>query len=399
MEITLNQKTERQYFIDWLRILLILSVFLFHIGMIFNTWSWHIKNDVHYGGILKYSMIFLHNWRMPLLFMLSGAGTWFALGKRTPRQYIKERFMRLFLPFIVGVFTLVPIQVYIEKISGYSSLINFYTHMFDGVYPSGNFSWHHLWFILYLFFIAILITPFLNFLRSKKVEGFRTWCNSFFTKPFAIYLVIVLLVFSQVLLRPFFETETNSFYNDWASITYYLLFFIAGFFLLTSGVITESLRRYRFIHLASTVMSAFIMFIVAGLIKSERTSEIVWDVASVSLAWSCSITAIGFAKQHLNFNSRLRGLANEAIYPFYLLHQPIIVVTGYLIINMDLPDIFKFTLILIIALLLTASIYWFLIRPYNFMRFIFGMKYKEPVKETAREEVSVISEDLGKCLA
>ena len=120
-----NQNQERQYYIDWLRVLLILSVFLFHIGMIFNTWGWHVKNDVQYGGILKSSMTFLHYWRMPLLFLLSGAGTYFALGKRSSGQYLGERFKRLVIPLLVGVFTLVPVQVYIEKSSQYSSLLNF----------------------------------------------------------------------------------------------------------------------------------------------------------------------------------------------------------------------------------------------------------------------------------
>ena len=80
-----DQMPERQYYIDWLRILLILSVFLFHIGMVFNTWSWHIKNDMQYDGLLQDVMSFLHLWRMPLLFMISGAGTYFALGNKNFR--------------------------------------------------------------------------------------------------------------------------------------------------------------------------------------------------------------------------------------------------------------------------------------------------------------------------
>ena len=89
--------------------------------MIFNTWGWHIKNDQQYGGMLKQIMTFLHNWRMPLLFLLSGAGTYFALGKRTPGQYLSERFKRLFIPLAAGIFILVPVQVYIEKVPQYTT--------------------------------------------------------------------------------------------------------------------------------------------------------------------------------------------------------------------------------------------------------------------------------------
>jgi glucan biosynthesis protein C len=92
MKTLTAQKSERQYFIDWLRIFLIFSVYLFHIGMFFNTWDWHVKNPTGYDGLLTKLMLFLHEWRMPLLFLISGAGTYYALGKRTPGRYLGERF-------------------------------------------------------------------------------------------------------------------------------------------------------------------------------------------------------------------------------------------------------------------------------------------------------------------
>jgi len=190
MATTTTQNPDRQYYIDWLRILLILSVFLFHIGMIFNSWEWHIKNDQTYGGALPYIMIHLHNWRMPLLFLISGAGTYFALGKRTPGQYLAERFRRLFIPLIAGIFTLVPVQVYIEKSAQYSSLPEFYTHMFEGIYPAGNFSWHHLWFIAYLFFLALIISPFLNFFRSGRFYLFIGKLSKIIFKPFGAKILL-----------------------------------------------------------------------------------------------------------------------------------------------------------------------------------------------------------------
>ena len=136
METIAQNPKERQYYIDWLRIFLILSVFLFHIGMIFNSWGWHVKNDVTCvsKSLLWYIMSFLSTWRMPLLIMVSGAGTYFALGKRTSGQYLGERFKRLFIPLLVGVFTLVPVQVYIEKSAQYDSIFSFYPHMFEGIY-------------------------------------------------------------------------------------------------------------------------------------------------------------------------------------------------------------------------------------------------------------------------
>jgi len=384
------QKTERQYYIDWLRIILIISVFLFHIGMIFNTWPWHIKNDQQYGGLLRLGMTFLHYWRMPLLFMLSGAGTYFALGKRTPGQYLSERFKRLVIPLAVGIFTLVPVQVYIEKIDLYSSLPEFYSHMFDGVYPGGNFSWHHLWFIAYLFVISLFISPFLNFLRGKRFQRFTARIENIVIKPLALNIFIIPLLLSQIILRQFFETETNDLVNDWASFTYYIIFFLAGFILLPVRNITEAMRRYRLWYLAEVIAATIVMFKVPGMAKSVESGEIIRDVSSIFLAWSCAMTAIGFAKQYFNRNSPLRKLANEAIYPFYLLHQPVIVIMGFFIIHLDIEVIWKVIIVMFSSFTLIVSIYWFLIRPFNLLRIIFGMRKLEKTKKDS--EISLVTE-------
>jgi glucans biosynthesis protein C len=376
-----DQKTERQYYIDWLRILLILSVFLFHIGMIFNTWPWHIKNDQQYGGLLRQGMTFLHYWRMPLLFMLSGAGTYFALGKRTPGQYLSERFKRLVIPLAVGIFILVPVQVYIEKIDLYGSLPEFYSHMFDGIYPDGNFSWHHLWFIAYLFVISLFISPFLNFLRGKRFQRITARIEHIVIKPFALNIFIIPLLLSQIILRQFFETETNDLVNDWASFTYYIIFFLAGFILLPVRNITEAMRRYRLWYLAEVIAATIVMFKVPGMAKSVESGDIIRDVSSIFLAWSGAMTAIGFAKQYLNRNSPLRKLANEAIYPFYLLHQPVIVIMGFFITHLDIAVVWKVLIVMFSSFTLSASIYWFLIKPFNLTRIIFGMKRLEKTKK------------------
>lgn len=376
---------ERQNYIDWLRIFLILSVFLFHIGMIFNTWPWHIKNDVQYKGLLWYTMVFMGRWRMPLLFLLSGAGTYFALGKRSPGQYLGERFKRLVIPLVVGVFTLVPIQVYIEKSTQYSSLLSFYPHMFEGIYPSGNFSWHHLWFIAYLFVISLIISPFLGILRGIRFADFMKRVESFLCKPLSLNIFVLILILSQLLLRPFFEENTHDLVNDWASITYYIIFFLAGFILLPNRNITEAIRKYKYWYLAEAAVSSCIMFTLPYMVESEFVANMIWDISSFFVAWSCGMAAIGFSKQYLNIDSPARKYLSEAIYPFYLLHQPVIVVVGYLILRLDLLLVWEVVIIIAISFTTSITIYWFLVKPYNFMRIIFGMKRIKRVPETSAE--------------
>ena len=380
MEKSQPNLKERQYYIDWLRILLILSVFLFHIGMIFNTWDWHIKNDQKFEE-LKDIMTFLHYWRIPLLFLVSGAGIWFALGFRSPGEYLKERSKRLLIPAIAGIFLLVPIQVYLdtnltERMSQYKSIFDFYPHMFEGIYPEGNFSWHHLYFIIYLFVIALIISPFLKFFRSSKFARFMKWLERIVTKPFGVNLFFIPLVISQIILRPFFPEETHALFNDWATFAFYLLFFLAGFVLLSNKNIVDSISKHRFLYFFQSVLVTVFMFKVPDMASIQKTGEILWVLGSIMVAWSVSLCAIGYARKYLNRNSDFRKFANEAIYPFYLLHQPAIVVTGYFIVRCDIPVIMKFTLITTISLLLTLSVYFLLIRRFNCFRVIFGLKLK-----------------------
>ncbi|SFE90799.1 acyltransferase family protein [Sunxiuqinia elliptica] len=371
-----NQKQTRQYDIDWLRILLIGSVFLYHIGMIFNSWDWHIKNDVTYGSqsALWYVMTLLGCWRMPLLILISGAGTYFALGRRTSWQFLKERFKRLFIPLVVGIFGLVPIQVYLEKSAEYQSLAEFYLHMFDGVYPEGNFSWHHLWFIAYLFFIAVLISPFLKFLRSNRANAFYITLEHLAMRRMGANIFLVPIVASQLLLRPYFPENTHALLDDWAALAYYGLFFLSGFLLIKNRRLNDRLRELKYGYLTEAIVASGCLFLIPDSIESVLLSKAVLLVCEAVVAWSWALTALGFARQYLNCDNRFRRIANEAIYPFYLLHQPVIVMVAYEVVQWDLALGWKALTITLLAFIGTSLIYWFLVRPYQLTRLCFGMK-------------------------
>ena len=369
-----TQKTERQYFIDWLRIILILSVFLFHIGMFFNNWGWHVKNPTQYGGILENIMIFLSRWRMPLLFLISGAGTYYALGKRTPGKYLGERFKRLMIPFLAGIFILVPVQVYLEKADQYSSLLSFYPQMFEGIYPEGNFSWHHLWFILYLFVISLFIAPFLKMFKSRGYQRFSIRLERFAGRPLSLNIVVAILIVSQLLLRPYFPDDTHALFNDWASMALDIIFFVSGFMLLSSKKIIESIRKQKKLFLMEAAVFTAAMFSSPHLFADDSGADLSWGISSMFMAWSCALAAIGYAKQYLNRDTRLRKAANEAIYPFYLLHQPVILLLGFFLIKVEMPDFMRFVILTLSGFGITLGFYWFLVRPFNIARVIFGMK-------------------------
>jgi peptidoglycan/LPS O-acetylase OafA/YrhL len=311
---------------------------------------------------------------MPLLFLISGAGTFYALGKRSTGKYLGERFKRLIIPLLAGVFILVPVQVYVERSGQYDSLLAYYPHMFEGIYPEGNFSWHHLWFIAYLFVISLMISPMLRFFKSRMYQKLIRHLEKFFSKPLTLNIFILPLILSQLLLRPYFPEFTNGLFNDWAAVAYYMTFFLAGFILLSNKSISESIRKQRRLFLFESVVLTAMMFTIPHMMNSERLGNLAWDGLSICVAWSCGITAIGYAKQYLNKNNRIRKPANEAIYPFYLLHQPVIVVIANYITKWDISVGWKALLITVISFCMVIVMYRLLIYPFNFMRVIFGMK-------------------------
>jgi len=385
MNSQIKSNKERQYFIDWLRIGLIISVFFFHIGMYFNSWGWHVKSEEPLT-FLEPIMSWLHLWRMPLLFLVSGVGTYYALGFRTVKKYLKERFTRLYIPFFIGIFTLVPIQVYIEKIDDYSSLGNYYLHMFDGIYPTGNFSWHHLWFLIYLLLISLIVSPFLNYLRSDRFNNVKKWIIQKTATKYGLNWILPILIISQYILRQYFPESTHALGNDWAYFTYYLLFFLCGFMLFTSIKIINALAANRRWYLYQTIIFTIIYYANTYLIEPSSFRHYLYLISSISVAWSCGMAVIGYAKVYANKDNKFRKPLNAAIYPFYLLHQPIIIVVGYVLLQWGLPTVVNVFLIIVLSLLITFGLY-FMILKFNFTRLAFGLKMKSKLKKVASENI------------
>lgn len=374
MNSQIKSNRERKYFIDWLRIGLIISVFFYHLGMIFRPENWHVNSKVPFE-FLEPIMWWMSLWRMPLLFLVSGVGTYYAIGHRTSWQYLKERFKRLFIPLLFGFFTLVPLMVYVERIDNYTSFLNFIPHMFDGgPYPVGNFSWHHLWFIAYLFVISLLITPFLNYTKSGHYNMVRGKLIAIFSRKMGLNWLLPIIIISQLILRDYFPKSTHALYNDWAYFTYYVIFFISGFMLFTSPKVIRALARDRRLFLYQTIGFTVLYYTTIYMVENSVVRHYLYLGTSLTLAWSCGLTAIGYFKRYFNNDHKYRAVMNEAIYPFYLLHQPALIFVGYVVLKWEVSYGMQALLITLITLVSIIITYWFIIRPFSFLRIAFGLK-------------------------
>src|SRR3989304_3991520 len=131
-----SKTIERRFDLDWLRVLAILSVFVYHSTRFFNLGDWHVKNATTYVWV-QILESFMEIWMMPLIFLISGASIFYALNKGGAGTFFKDKVLRLLVPLLVAMFTYASLQIYLERITHgqfSGSYFQFLPHYFEGVY-------------------------------------------------------------------------------------------------------------------------------------------------------------------------------------------------------------------------------------------------------------------------
>ncbi|MFD2200210.1 acyltransferase family protein [Shivajiella indica] len=369
--------TMRRYDLDWLRVIVFGLLILYHVGMFFVPWGWHIKNDIIYPD-LRWPMLFVNQWRLPILFVISGMGTYYALSKRTGGQFATERVKRLFLPLVVGIILVVPPQVYFERIDKgqfFGGYFEFWpSHAFIGVYPEGNFSWHHLWFLPYLLVFSLILIPGFLYLRKNPGSGFIRLASMMASKPFGLFWLVIPLYIWESLVEPFFPS-THALWGDWFNVINYITFFFYGFLLITVKDVfwkTVETNRRKYLFLGLLGFSGMV-----GLRLAYEDSTLIHFIEAllkVVNLWAWILALFGYAAAYFNRSSKALTYANEAVYPFYILHQTITITIGFYLMHLDWGFWPKFLVMVLGTFGIAWLIYEFLIRRWNWVRPLFGMK-------------------------
>lgn len=378
-----NAEAERRHDLDWLRVLAILLLLFFHCGMPFVAeWGWHIKNSETSEIFLEW-MHFLSRWRMALLFFVSGAGTWFVMKRASASEYLRRRFLRLFVPLVFGILVVVPPQIYIERLfqsgshSPYSSYWAFYPSVFEfRPYPEGNTSWHHLWFVAYLFLYSILGVPFFLALRSESGRRLAGRLAGNLSAPLVYSFGLpIAAVFASLIIR--FRGPQNL-VDDWAMFLTYFLYFLCGYLFTMERRFADWLEQNR----ERSLGLACLCYVSLAYFRWNDL-EPAWAYSLANLlflglaalnAWFWVLALLGFGRRYLNRPNRWLRYANEAIYPFYILHQTVIVVLGFYVIRTSDTVLVKFLFLSVSSGAVTMVLYHFLVRPWALTRFLFGMQ-------------------------
>jgi glucan biosynthesis protein C len=370
--------SQRRYDLDWLRVILIGFVFIFHSGRFFDTGGWHVKNAETFFGVQVWTT-FLANWMMPAIFMVSGASLFFAMNN-TNGKFVKDKVLRLLVPLVVGAFTHVAVQVYLERVTHHQfagTFFEFLPQYFNGLYGfGGNFAWMglHLWYLLVLFIFSIALLPLFRWLKGRGTRALNKF-GDVLSLPLVVYTLAIPIAFLMVNLDPRNGLLGSRDMGGWPLLIY-LLFFIYGFVVISHAGLQERVKQQRWLSLALGVIGIAALFALWGAqgdpyFGSTRYAQ-VFTIFGIS-SWCWVLAIFGFSMQHLTFNKPYLQPLNEAVLPFYVLHQSILIYVGYFVVQLDIPALAKW---LIIAPLSFAIIVGLIaiIRRVNVLRFLFGMR-------------------------
>ncbi len=376
----------RRYDLDWLRVMGILTVFIYHSGRFFNSETWHVKNATTYFGVDVWETI-LSNWMMPLIFAISGASLFYALGKGKPGQFIKDKVLRLLVPLLFGAVTLGALQMYLERLSHgefSGSFFQFLPHYFDGLDGfGGNFAWTgvHLWYLEMLFVFSLVFLPLFLWLKRRSGQRVLAWLGNVLARPGVAYLLALPVILLLGLMNR--NTFLGSLGWGGGSIFSHLCFFLSGFVIVSHAGLQHSIQRLRWLSLvvvAVLLVTIFTLYMLVGDPAFDTPQYTLFFSLYGLWAWCWVLAILGFGMKHLNFSTPILQHANEAVLPFYILHQPVLLCVGYFIVRWAIPDLLKWLIIMPTSFVIIVALYEFLVRRFNVMRVLFGMK---PLKQAA----------------
>ena len=389
-DITVEEMNQngRAYYIDWIRIGVILLLVPFHSAVTFTT-----RGD----GYIRYpqsvpamdiGLWFLSIWIMPVLFVVSGFASYQALQYRTPREYLKNRQAKLLFPFLAALVLLCPPMAYLRALfmgSFQGSFLQFYPRFFThGAHPIGYFNWGHLWFLIYLYVFTLILLPLFIRMMRERTRTSVIAASAILEKGLWVYLTAIPLMFSQTVLGPLFPNNFNIF-SDWAYFTLYLVLVLYGFLFAMNERILHNIQRIRTVSLVLVIL----LFVPEAFLRIWGMGTALGPISpayNVLILFASVFAALGYTRRFLNQPYRFYHYLHRASFPFYILHFFPITVVSYFIARSDLNVWLKYLTIVVFAYPSTVVLYE-IIRRIPVVGSLSGIKPFE--EETLKRDVRV----------
>jgi glucan biosynthesis protein C len=345
--------TTRRYDVDWIRVIAIGLLLVYHVAIGFQPWGTmigFIANSKSWGS-LWIPMTMLNVWRIPLLFFVSGMGVYFAIQNRNWKQLITDRAKRILLPFVFGIFFIVPVHLYLWQ-SYYKMNINYV--------PDPG----HLWFLGNIFSYVLILSPLFFYLKRNEEGGLVRWMKKIFGTPLGLVPVVAVFVAEALILKPY---PYEMYAMTWHGFFLGLFAFFFGFcFVLSVDSFWNMIRKWRWLFLSLAVL-LFLLRMV-----QFKMNVPVYLLVTESHCWIISVFAFGY--RYLNRGSKALSYLSQAAYPVYILHMIFLYLGSYFIFPLNLDVRLQFVLVLLFTVIGCFAVYEFIIRRINFIRPLFGLK-------------------------
>lgn len=383
--MTPSPASERRPDLDWIRVCAFFLLILYHVGMFYVPWDWHVKSD-HPLEWLEPLMLATNPWRLTLLFLVSGCATRFMADKMTAGGLAKARIARLLPPLVLAMLVIVPPQSYLQIVegAGYAGgLLDFYPKYITG---SGHWSpggeglitptWNHMWFVAYLLVYSLILTgllafakPVLDKLEALLERGMTGWM--LLAAPAVVFAVL------KVVVAPRFPVN-HALVGDWYEHAISFLPFLFGFLTARSDAVKQAFIRLRWpalgLALVGYVTFATFAWIYRGDTPIPAPLTVIIGRSAFGLDQWCAIAAIlGFGARHLTRGGPVLSYLTIGVFPFYIIHQTTIVVVGHALKPVHLNQGLE-AMILIALTWGSCFATYELVRRVNWLRPLFGLK-------------------------
>jgi glucans biosynthesis protein C len=332
---------ERRFDLDWVRIIAFMLLILYHVGMYYVTWDWHVKSP-HASHAIEPLMQLTSPWRLSLLFLVSGVATAYLLARQGNMGFLRGRSSRLLIPLLFGMLVIVPPQSYlevVEKLSysgSYADLWRLYVTGFHGFCRDSDClllpTWNHLWFVAYLWVYTVILYAVVRVLPGL-IPALRNLAERRLAGVGILLWPVIYLCAIRIGLAPRFPAN-HALVGDWYNHALYFGIFILGFALAGSSSPWRALERMRWPTLGAAILGWAIISAYFGswADAAESPAEslmIVMRAVYGAEQWLAIAAVLGFARRHLNADNAARRYLTTAIFPVYILHQTVIVVTAH----------------------------------------------------------------------
>jgi glucans biosynthesis protein C len=345
----------RRYDIDWLRVIAIGLLLLYHVAIGFQSWGimiGFITNEKSWEG-LWLPMSMLNVWRIPLLFFVSGMGVYFAIQQRSWKELLAERSIRILIPFVFGIFVIVPAGLALWQ-------------CYNKFPISYNPNPAHLWFLGNILAYVLLLSPLFYYLKKNENGNVAKSIRWIMSNPLGLIVVVLFSVAEVLLVKPFpFELYAMAWHGFFLG---FIAFFFGFCFVLTDGF-WKMILQWRWVLLAIAIG----LFVTRFTVFNMRAPA--YFLAIESDLWIFSILAFG--NKYLNRPNAALNYLSPAAYPIYVLHMTFLYLGSMLIFPLEIAVQLKFVLVLLSTFVGCFATYEFLIRRINLIRPLFGVKMKE----------------------